>query len=348
MSDADLEQVLRLANQLSQPDRLRLFHHLSKLADNRKPSLEIQIEEAIKKQGGEDNDNFVLVYNAPNTNPAWVGVLLKGKTIFQILYYPENFRESRLKLRSWQHAPVTEDVKTQVREILGQAGAEVADDLIVNAALESQREIYEAETYRISKELALRLPDMVGLLVTAATRIIEISVRNTFAEQTGQVEKKTKLEDMEKMLEPFWKQIKERQLGVTHGGARHRKSKFVWDAERALTLYNTVEALPRHGADKLPMWEYAREVLRDNDYDHETIQFLKSRSMFADVQEDLLKEAATVWRQYDERWDTLPPENSPQAFAFRHACDKLDFPYTTYNTVRTNYYKGKKASEGKG
>jgi hypothetical protein len=258
MSEPNFEQVIRLANQLSQLDRLRLFHHLSELPDSgihsgglEKPPFELQVEEAVKKKGGGDSDDFTLAYTAPDVTPAWVMVLLKGKMIFQILYYPESFRESRLKLQSWQEAMPQENIKSEIREILSQAGMQRTEEEIVEALKASQREVYEAETYRISKELAVRLPDMAGLLVTAATKIIEISVRNTFAEQTGQVEKKTKLEDMEKMLEPFWKQIKERQLGVTTGGAHNVK--HVWTDEHRACLESNYERLK-------PIWKEAKRI----------------------------------------------------------------------------------------
>lgn len=143
-----------------------------------------------------------------------------------------------------------------------------------------------------------------------------------------------------------WERIKP-LAGVAHGGKRPRKSKFAWDADKALKFYETVESLPRYGADKILMWEYARDLLRDNDYDYETVLFLKARPMFSDVPEELLKEAAKGWRQYDENWSSLPPANSPQAFAFRHACKKLSYPEYAYNTLRTKYYEGKKTSENK-
>ena len=96
-----------------------------------------------------------------------------------------------------------------------------------------------------------------------------------------------------------------------------------------------------------PMWEYAQLQMRDNDYDHDTITWLKSRPAFVDVPEDLLKDAAKVWHQFDERWESLPAEHSPQGFAFRHACRKLGYPKNAYNTLRTKYYKGKKEHESK-
>ncbi len=325
MTEFNLEQIKKIAEKLSAEDRLKLFHYLSDLPDSGIESGDLSqppltLQGAVESNEEVDNsDNFALL-----STETTVAVFLKGKLIFQVFYYPENFRESNLKVRSWQTAPPSERIMSGIRGALAELGIERTEEEITETAKQGMLKYYEAEIFRISNEISERLPHMTWLLIDATINIITIAMRNLFAEQTGQLEKKVKLVDMEKKLEPYWRHIKE-HLGVTHGGARPRRSKFVWDAEKALKFYQTVEALPHYGADKIPMWEYARDILRDNDYDHETIQFLNARPRFADVPEGLLKEAASVWHQYDEHWDTLPANSSPVAFAFRHALHKLDY-----------------------
>lgn len=347
MSEPTLEQVKGLAERLSSQDRLELFYRLAELPDSGirptevyEPPAEIQAWYAEALKESEERDYFGIFYDDRN-----VIVILKGQVIFELLFYPENFNEAWLKIPSWQHAPLPEAAIKQAREHFAELGREVSDEELMEAGRHAIAETYKDETFRISRELSVRLPELVQLFLDGAIKIIQIDVRNSIVTEAGLQSGQPKLPEIEKMLEPHWKAIKERLLGVTRGGKRPRKSKFTWDAAKALEFYRTVEALPHHGADKLPMWEYAQEMLRDNDYDHETIMFLMNRPMFADVPEGLLREATSAWRQHEESWDSLPPDKKPQAFAFRHACHKLDFPEYAYNTLRMKYYEGKKAFE---
>jgi hypothetical protein len=345
MTEPTLEQVKRLAERLSPEDRLQLFYHLAEQPDSGiqpaevySPPDEVQAWYAEALKESESRENFSALYDERN-----VIVLLKGRVIFELLFYPENLNDAYPKVLYGQYTPLPEATVNQARAYYAERGEEIPEEEFIKAGEHVLMEHLKAQTFRISHELSARLPQLTSLFIDAAIKIIQIDIGNSLREGGNPT-----LSEIEKIFKPHWQTIKEDQLGVTRGGKRPRKSKFTWDAAKATEFYKTVEALPRHGADKLPMWEYAREVLRDNDYDHETVMFLKKRTAFADVPEGLLREAANVWRQYDESWDSVPPENGTLAFAFRHACHKLDFPYTTYNTVRTNYYKGRKAAEGKG
>jgi hypothetical protein len=141
-----------------------------------------------------------------------------------------------------------------------------------------------------------------------------------------------------------WELIKP-LVGVTHGGARKSRqaSKFTWDSDKARQFYKTVQGLPR--VSKKPLWEYAEEQLKANDYDPEIVNWLQANPAFGDSPKSLLQEAASVWRSHEDEGKNVPAESRPLAFAFRHACSKLDYPATAYNTLRTRYYEGKKAEE---
>jgi hypothetical protein len=333
-----LEHVKELAEHLSPQDRLQLFYHLAELPDSGideaevySPPDEIQARyvEALKES--ESRDGFSALYDEKN-----VIVLLKGQVIFELLFYPENLDEAFPKALYQQYLPPT--VNQARAYYYAERGEELPEEELIKAGEPVLMEYLKAETLRVSHELSVRLPEITSLFIDTAITIIRLGIGNS----SGEREKSTTLSEIEKMFEPHWQMIKKDYLGVTQGGARARKSRFTWNTAKAAEFYRTVEALPRHGADKLPMWEYARDLLRDNDYDHDTIQFLTSRPIFADVPEGLLREAANIWRQHGETWDALPPANSPQAFEFRHACHKLGYPNYSYNTLRKKYYEGKR------
>jgi hypothetical protein len=287
-----------------------------------------------------------------------IRVFLEGFEVMRMMFYPDSYSNAIFEKLKQGNAfiMVSEEDRrgmyALVRERLAEKGVKASDEGIT--ALEDMA-IRSVELDLIKKSVEKAVKLVSDNLINVVQMVWEKLLQATFFSGANELrdileapeQKYSAKEIKEGIFRADWERLKP-LVGVTHGGARPRKAKFVWDAEKALTFYQTVEALPRHRADKLTMWEYAREVLRDNDYDHETIQFLMARPMFSDVPEELMKEAAKVWRQYDERWDSLPPANSPLAFAFRHACHKLDYPEYAFNTLRTKYYEGKKAAETKG
>jgi hypothetical protein len=285
-----------------------------------------------------------------------VRIIVDNFEVMRVLFDRAHFAQvlfEKLKLSS-PFLTISEDQRRQIsegaRKIFAEEGIEGGDEIIRGLEKELLKrvelQVIKENVESAAKRASDNLPDVAAIVWERLMQAVAFSGANDLREVLNMPSEKYSAKDIKDALfRDEWERIKP-IAGVAHGGARARKAKFVWDEDKALQFYQTVEALPRYGADNRPMWEHAREVLRDNDYDHDTIQFLRSRPAFRDVPEELLKEAASVWRQYDERWDSLPPENSPLAFAFRHACHTLDFPYTAYNTVRTNYYKGKKGAEG--
>jgi len=277
-----------------------------------------------------------------------VRIVVEGFQVMLILIHPDNFSNSYFN--KLQHFPtvlaITNEQRelflTELRRVEAETGRQFMADEVEALERGLMRRVQLSAIKQSTDKAAKRVADNFKNVADMAWKLVfqsaGFSGANEFRDIINMQDEKYSAKDIWENLKPL--------AGVQHGGKRQRKAAFSWDAEKALKFYQTVEALPRYGADSRPMWEQAREVLRDNDYDHDTIQFLRSRPAFQDVPEELLKEAANVWRQYDESWNSLPPENSPLAFAFRHACHKLDFPYTAYNTVRTNYYKGKKGAEG--
>jgi hypothetical protein len=136
MSESTLEQVKRLAEQLSPEDRLQLWYYLAALPDsgiqfNLEPPT-VPPEDRGKTQGATvDDDKYVLI--STETNAA---ILFKGKLIFQISYDPVNFRQSRMEIRSWKDSPPPESLKQQVRSILKLQGIERTEEEIIETCKE--------------------------------------------------------------------------------------------------------------------------------------------------------------------------------------------------------------------
>jgi hypothetical protein len=187
-----------------------------------------------------------------------------------------------------------------------------------------------------------KLQIVTKLLWDKLLQVAGLSGANALRDMLDVPDQKYKAHEMkDAIFHDEWELLKP-VIGVTHGGARKpRKSKFTWDADKARQFYKAVQALPRI-SKKLP-WEYAEEQLRANDYTADMITWLQSHPAFAKSPEALLKEAASIWRTYEEQGQNIPAKHKPLAFAFRHACHKLGYPEKAYNTLRTRYYEGKKA-----
>jgi len=208
MSNVSLEQVKELAQQLSPEDRRELFYFLLELPDSGIPSQKLEpppftLDDAKETEASNANgDNYVVI-----STDRMARLMLKGRTIFDVFYYPENFRQSRMEIRSWKDAPPSERMKIEFRSMLElfDSQRELTEEEIITLLKQSQARVYAAETYQISQELSSRLPQITSLLFDAAVVILELKVRSAIAEQTGR-QKKT-LEQMVEVLQPYWKQI---------------------------------------------------------------------------------------------------------------------------------------------
>jgi hypothetical protein len=364
-----LDDVVALVMQLSVEERLQLFDRMVKLTESDEqsrlshpydePTATVNAQPGISNYEVARNEGTFLVSYSSNA----VSVLLDNRYIFQVFFYPENLRESRLQIRRRLLPEPSEEMKTETRKELLRYGIEVSDEesLIRHYQLNepgldgySIGEV-DVEAYRVSREISALLPDMTWILCSATIDVATFAIRDLFGEiMSGcpdlgveEMEKyaiRTKAGDVEKLFQPFLKRMKA-HVGVTQGGARQRKARFVWDVEKAWEFYTAMQFMPLIGGQ--PLWEYARERLRDHQYDLATISWLKSCREFVDVPEDLLTEAASAWRRYEENWDSLPAKYTPQAFAFRHACHQLNYPEYAYNTLRAKYYQGRKKSRGR-
>lgn len=237
--------------------------------------------------------------------------------------------------------------REEIKAILSTLNTEKSDQEIDEALDQVSKDLAEAilegHVRRIAEQISHHLPRMVGDMFGSAIKAQFVASANQTADEFGRPEKKLSTDDIKKMiLNPFWRSVSG-HLGITRGGARHRELTFKWDEEKAKLFYQTVELLPQ--VSKKPLWEYIQEQLSANDYEADTIGWLKSHPAIADIPDILLEKATRQWRQHDQWWDSLPVEDSPLAYAFYYACHKLGYPQHAYNTLRKRYYEGKKACE---
>ncbi len=282
-----------------------------------------------------------------------VRVLLEGIEVMRVLFDSANYGKalfSKLK-ESDSFISFSEEQQRKERENLANKGVEVSDEKFNNALQRVTREI-ELKIIRDSIEPAVKNADenllnVVRLiwenLVIQATAF---AGANALRDKLNAQEQKYSAKDIKKgLLDPVYDLIKP-LAGVKHGGERKRKTTaFTWDEDKAKEFFKTVQALPY--ISKKPLWEYALEQLRGNDYAPNIVTWLQSNPALVDSPERLLSKAASIWSAYDKENNKIPAEWKPQSFAFRHACYKLNYPKKVpFNTLRTKYYEGRKALEG--
>ncbi len=129
-----------------------------------------------------------------------------------------------MEIHSWKDAPPSEEVKQQTQEIFRLHGDPERDEAdLIAAVKQSQKEVFEATTVKIAKELSARLPHMAWLLLDAGIKIVEIAAANDFADHSGQ--RKRTLVEIIKILEPYWKHLKA-HLNLSPGGRQNIKHQW--------------------------------------------------------------------------------------------------------------------------
>lgn len=206
--------------------------------------------------------------------------------------------------------------------------------------------------YLFSEELKKSLPDFLNYLVEKldVNRIcIHLDEHQTLdfvppklADSASQM-KKIVVEDF--LAKHGNEQEVKQALRVKQGGARKRKG-FAWTNTEKMAFYRKVESLPTK--DDKSYWEYALHMLIEQEFDAETISWLKSRPVLKDAPGELFSEAIKTWRKYleNENWNKIKPAEKPRAFEYRHALHLLNYPdQFKFSTLDSYYYIGKTLSD---
>ncbi|HKO61471.1 MAG TPA: hypothetical protein VJV03_09955 [Pyrinomonadaceae bacterium] len=316
MSAPTLEQVEDLARQLSPAERKSLINLLFSLPDSDiatatidppSPLLSPSDENKVKEFANTD----ALVILSSDT---YAAVFLRGRAMFQVYFFKENFKQSRMEIQSWKDAEPSEKIKNELREILKLYGrTEIGDEELIQLCRRPHLELFEAETIRISNEFSARLPHMVKLLYQAGMEIVYLGFHNDFAERTGQ--RKRTLEEMVKALEPFWREIKT-HLSLTPGGRRNVKHD--WSMRDYICLdvhYNRLKPIWREAKRTAKEAQSAREPGRRRRWKEEVEAIYKEENL----PDDLLNQLE------------LPQSVPPSELALTHA-GRICIPDAAYST----------------
>lgn len=315
MSENTLEQVERLAAQLSPKDRLQLFHFISNLPDSGiasgqidPPSPLLSPEDRTTVEESAARDDPIIVYAE-----TYASIFLKGRPIFTLYFYPENYRQSRMEIPSWKDAEPTDKVKAELRRALEFGGnKDMPEDKVIEAIKRSQSDLFEAQTVGLSRAISALLPKLIELLFFGGLTVVELRHTNAFAHQSGQ--RKKTLDEMVKALDPFWKQIKG-LLYLSPGGRQNLKHK--WSPTDYICLEVHYERLK-------PIWREAKKTAR------------AARNSKEPTRQKRWKEAvAAVYQEENLPSDLIerlvPPDDMPPAdLALLHA-GRLCVPDVSYS-----------------
>jgi hypothetical protein len=264
MKKPTLEQVIKLAAQLSPEDRQEVFLFIAQQPDSAiKTSVQalLPLSPAEKKkfdEAAKTDRIYLLASDDGNT----VKVFQRGRLIFQVSFNPQNFLHSRM-----QGFPVilkdavseTESILSETRRALEFMGrTDVTKDELEDRNRQIMHETYKKQTVELADDVTRLLPTFAWLLGEAGINIAEFGNRNkAFAERGFP---KYKLEVAMKMLAPYWRRIKD-LLYLQPGGrinVRHQ-----WSKADYLCLKHHHERLK-------PIWKEAKRIAREARNSNET------------------------------------------------------------------------------
>lgn len=356
----NLGEVTKAAEQLSPEDRFQLFEYLAGLPDSgikTIPAAQLQQSQqerkAVNGRGQPQKLNFNYSCQIRDDEAIYC---LEGAEIFRVVFKSEDCtnvffeklksHDSFLKLSPEQRPRIY----AAVREALAAEGHDATDEQVRQLEEEALK-ILELKLLKDSLEQATKLissnlPHVVVMIWERILHAMTFSGANALRDLVQVPEQKFGAEEIKKSLfQPDWERLKILS-GITRGGRRERKG-FVWTPEKKVAFYKEIEALPKHKGKSV--WKFALEELIEQEFDSETIAWLKSRSYLKSLPEKLLDDAIKAWRKYlpDERWSEMKSDDKPRAFEFRHALHLLGYPDEfMHSTLETYYYEGKKLSDG--
>jgi hypothetical protein len=358
MLEHNLNEVMKAAEQLTPEERFRLFEHLVGLPDSGIKAVPAPLGQTLQvRKKGDDEERLQKLnfqYNCQIQDDQVV-YNLDGAEIFRVIFNAENCTnvffdklkssDSFLRVSSEQRPRIYAAVK----EVLAEKGQDVADEQIKQIEAEALK-ILELNLLRESIERATKrvrdnLPQVVVMIWQKILHVMTFSGANALRDSLQLSEQKFGAEEIKKALfEPEWERLKILS-GISRGGRRERKG-FVWTDEKKKAFYKEIESLPDHKGKSL--WQFVLDELVEQEFDPETITWLKSRSFLKSIPGELLDNAIRAWRKYlpDEAWSAMKPDDKPRAFEFRHALRLLNFPDEfAHSTLESYYYDGKKLSE---
>jgi hypothetical protein len=269
---------------------------------------------------------------------------IDNNEVFRLTFNPQNFIDNFHKSVPIPEPP--DGVRENVRSILERTNIKRSEEEIEEAVEKASWEIMKVVSEEKNNHIAACISENLHRLLVA---VIEDAVKAYAIEGTIELNKQAgrsiqigKYKDA--ILKQHWARIRD-LAGIKQGGARERKG-FVWTPEKKVAFYKEVESLPKHKGKSI--WQFVLDELIEQEFDTETIEWLKSRSYLKAIPEELFDSAVKTWRKYlpDESWSGMRPDDKPRAYEFRHVLHLLGYPDEfTYSTLETYYYEGKKLSD---
>jgi hypothetical protein len=315
MSEPTLEQVKELAKRLTPEERKQFFNFLADLPDSGiqtgsidPPSPLLSPEDKQKVEAMADTDQTVIVYTE-----TCASIFLRGRPMFQVFFYPENFRQSRMEIYFRNAAPPRERVVEEVREIIRlHENRELPEEAAIEAAKKADAEVYEAHMQGLANGLSARLGHLVYILYEGGLKVVEIANVNHFADYSEQPRKT--LDEVVRELEPFWRHIKA-HMNLTPGGRQNIKHTWRMRDYACLSVHY----------DRLkPIWREAKRIAKE-------AQNSKERTR----QKRWKEEVAAIYQEQDLPADLIdllevPQATPPADLALTHAARKC-IPEATYS-----------------
>lgn len=252
MKSPALKPVKELASKLSPEDRQKLFQFLAELPDS---AIQITVMQSAPALSPEEQHKFDEAAKTDDVyliaNESCAAVFQRGRLVFQLVFYAENFLRSRMEIQSWKDAPATQFMKSEIQRALDLMNkTEVTEEEIAAQCKAELRRLFEAQAVGLSKDISAMLPTFAWLLSEGGITIADMGNRNSFAESKGQ--RKRTLEEMVKILEPFWRRIKD-LLNLKPGGRLNVRHNWTTTDYLCLEIHN--ERLK-------PVWKEAKRIAR--------------------------------------------------------------------------------------
>jgi hypothetical protein len=359
MPEQIFDEVKQTAEQLSPEERFQLFNHLAGLPDSGIKTIPAtQPEKPLQAIKGADYkgelQELKFQYNC-QIQEDQVVYSLDGAEIFRVVFNSENCTNvffDKLK-SSDSFLKVSPEQRTRVyaavREVIAEQGQDVTDEQIKQIEGEALKalelQLLKESIERATKQVSKNLPQVVVMIWQKILHVMTFSGANALRDILQLSEQKFGAEEIKKALfQPEWERLKILS-GISRGGRRERKG-FVWTNEKKKAFYKEAESLPEHKGKSI--WQFVLDELIEQEFDAETVAWLKSRSFLKVMPKELLDSAINTWRKYlpDEAWSEMKPDDKPRAFEFRHALRLLDYPDEfAYSTLESYYYDGKKLSD---
>lgn len=264
--------------------------------------------------------------------------------VFRLTFNPQIFTENFYKSVPIPEPPA--GVGERIRSIIEQQNIERSDEEIAAAIQEANNHImkvvHEAKASHIATRITENLHSLLVAVIEDAVKAYAIEGTIELNKQAGRKIPIGQFKDV--ILKQHWSRIRD-LAGIKQGGARERKG-FVWTDDKKIAFYEKMESQAK--INNKSIWQYALDTLIEQNFDADTISWLKSRPVLQDVPRELFDKAVKTWRKYleSENWRGIKTEDAPRAFEYRYALHVLGYPKEfTCSTLETYYYEGKKLSD---